>query len=108
MIATRKSLNPDSTDYVMPNSQRVYVAGEIHPEVRVPFREISLAPTKDFSGNLEPNEPVRIYDTSGPWGDAEFRGDVERGLPPLRADWIRERGDVEEIEERAVKPIDDG
>ena len=35
-------------DYVMPNSQRIYVEGEIHPDIRVPFREISLAPTKDL------------------------------------------------------------
>ena len=69
MIASKDTLEPKSSDYVMPNSQRVYVEGEIHPEVRVPFREISLAPTKDFNGQLEPNEPVRVYDCSGPWGD---------------------------------------
>ncbi len=44
----------------MPNSRRVYVEGEIHPEVRVPMREITLAPTKDFNGNLEPNEPDAV------------------------------------------------
>ena len=57
---------------------------------------------------MEVNEPVRVYDTSGPWGDADQRVDVEQGLPPLRADWIRARGDVEEIEGRRVTPIDDG
>ena len=46
----------------MPNSHRIYVEGEIHPDIRVPFREIALAPTKDFNGNLEPNEPVRVYE----------------------------------------------
>ena len=61
-----------------------------------------------MSGEIEVNEPVRVYDTSGPWGDPEFHGDVEQGLPPLRAKWIRERGDVEEIEGRKVQPIDDG
>ena len=35
-------------------------------------------------------------------------GDVEQGLPPVRAKWIRDRGDVEEIEGRKVQPIDDG
>ena len=54
------------------------------------------------------NEPVRVYDTSGPWGDPDFHGDVTQGLPPLRAQWIRERGDVEEINGREVQPIDDG
>src|SRR6202035_3478472 len=74
----------------------------------VPFREISLAPTKTMSGEIEVNEPVRVYDTSGPWGDQEFSGDVEQGLPALRAKWIRDRRDVEEIEGRKVTPIDDG
>ena len=59
-------------------------------------------------GEIEMNEPVRVYDTSGPWGDPDFHGDVTQGLPPLRAKWIRERGDVEEINGREVQPIDDG
>ena len=92
----------------MPNSQRVYVEGEIHPEVRVPFREISLAPTKDFNGQLEPNEPVRVYDTSGPWGDPEFAGDSSQGIPALREEWIRGRGDVAEYDGREIKPEDNG
>src|SRR5207248_342013 len=100
------------------NSCKIYVAGEIHPDVRVPFREISLAPTKTMSGEIEgsagvspvilQNEPVRVYDTSGPWGDPDFRGTVEEGLPPLRAKWIRGRGDVEDYAGRVVLPIDDG
>jgi phosphomethylpyrimidine synthase len=94
--------------YNLPNSRRVYITGNKHADVGVPFREISLAPTKDFDGRLESNEPVRVYDTSGPWGDAGFTGDVEQGLPPLRAKWIRDRGDVEEYAGRAVRPIDDG
>ena len=61
-----------------------------------------------MKGEIEINEPVRVYDTSGPWGDPDFHGDVTQGLPPLRAKWIRERGDVEEIEGRAVQPMDDG
>jgi phosphomethylpyrimidine synthase len=90
------------------NSRKVYVRGKQHVDLRVPFREISLAPTKSLDGEIEVNEPVCVYDTSGPWGDREFHGDVEQGLPPLRAKWIRERGDVEEIDGRVVKPIDDG
>ena len=61
-----------------------------------------------MSGEIEVNEPVRVYDTSGPWGDTDFHGDVAQGLPALRERWIRERLDVEEIEGRAVRPIDDG
>jgi phosphomethylpyrimidine synthase len=98
----------DSVERSLPNSKKIYVSGEIHPDVRVPFREISLAPTKTMSGEIEVNEPVRVYDTSGPWGGADFPGDVTQGLPPLRANWIRDRGDVEEITGRKVQPIDDG
>ena len=92
----------------LPNSRKVYVNGRLHADLRVPFREISLAPTKSLDGTLQPNEPVRVYDTSGPWGDAEFTGNVEQGLPPLHGKWIRERGDVEEIEGRLVRPQDNG
>jgi phosphomethylpyrimidine synthase len=92
----------------LPNSRKVYVAGKVHVDLAVPFREISLAPTKTMSGKIEVNEPVRVYDTSGPWGDPEFHGNVEQGLPPLRAKWIRNRGDVEEIEGRSIRPQDDG
>jgi phosphomethylpyrimidine synthase len=92
----------------LPNSRKVYLPGELHPDLRVPFREISLAPTKTMSGEIEANEPVRVYDTSGPWGDADQTIDVKEGLPALRAKWIRDRADVEEIQGRAVTPIDDG
>src|SRR6267378_5234803 len=92
----------------LPNSKKIYVSGTIHPNIRVPFREISLAPTKTMSGEIEVNEPVRVYDTSGPWGDDDVDLDVTRGLPPLRAKWIRDRGDVEEIDGRAVRPQDNG
>jgi len=97
-----------ANDKSLPNSKKVYVSGTLHKDIRVPFREISLAPTKSMNGHIEVNEPVRVYDTSGPWGDADFHGDVTRGLPPLRAKWIRVRGDVETVAGRAVTPADDG
>src|SRR6185312_8388688 len=90
------------------NSKKSFLSGKLHPDILVPFREISLALTKTMSGEVEVNEPVRVYDTSGPWGDPDFHGDVTRGLPSLRAKWIRERGDVGEINGREVQPIDDG
>src|SRR6516165_9191946 len=92
----------------LPNSKRVFVKGKIYPDARVPFREISLAPTKSMSGEIEVNEPVRVYDTSGPWGDPDFHGDVTQGLPLLRVKWIRNRGDVETTAGRAVTSADDG
>jgi phosphomethylpyrimidine synthase len=90
------------------NSKKVYVPGKIHPGIRIPFREISLAPTKTMSGEIEMNEPVRVYDTSGPWSDPSMMLDPVRGLPLLRREWILARGDVEQYEGRTVLPIDDG
>src|SRR5438876_6794385 len=113
-IASAKSVAADSVDSVrsvekpLPNSRRVYVGGKEHADVRVPFREISLAPTKSINGEIEVNEPVRVYDTSGPWTDPDFHGDVRQGLPALRENWIRDRGDVEEYGGRTVQAIDDG
>ena len=97
-----------SVEKPLPNSKKTYVSGKVHREIRVPFREITLAPTKSINGEIEINEPVRVYDTSGPWGDPDFHGDVTQGLPPLRAKWIRERGDVETIAGRVITPLDDG
>src|SRR5882724_6756962 len=94
--------------YNFPNSRKVYVSGKLHSDIRIPFREISLAPTKSMNGHVEVNEPVPVYDTSGPWGDPDFHGDPTQGLPPLRAKWIRDRGDVQEIDGRKVRAIDDG
>ena len=107
MIASTDSFEPSSQDQ-LPNSKRVYVNGTIHPDVRVAFREISQSPTKSLSGDVEDNAPVRVYDTSGPWGDPDFDGDVAKGLPALRDKWIRDRADVEEYDGRTAKPLDNG
>jgi len=90
-----------------PCSRRIYVQGT-RPDIRVPLREISLQPTAGFDGRPIPNEPVRVYDTSGPWGDPAFHKDATQGLPPLRQPWVLGRSDVEEYDGRPVKPIDDG
>ena len=107
MIATKDSFEPHSSEQ-LPNSQRVFVAGQVHASVRVPMREIELSPTKGFNGQTESNAPVRVYDCSGPWGDPQFTGTVEEGLPALRREWILQRGDVEEYAGREATPIDDG
>ena len=79
---------------------RVYIS-----KLRVPMRKVELSPTKTFTGELKPNEPLLLYDTSGPWGDPDFKGTVQGGLPPLRRDWITARGDVAEYEGRQQKPV---
>ncbi len=72
------------------------------------MREIEVTPTKSYTGAVEANEPVRVYDCSGPWGDPNFNGTSDEGLPALRRDWILKRGDVEEHDGREVKPMDNG
>ncbi|MBK6795690.1 MAG: phosphomethylpyrimidine synthase ThiC [Acidobacteria bacterium] len=96
-----------SVETPLPNSRRVYVEG-LDKSVCVPLREISLNVTKSFNGSIEVNEPLRVYDASGPWGDPAYKGDVRDGLPALRRDWIIARGDVEEYQGRDVKPEDNG
>ncbi len=82
-------------------STKVYSAPEGHPDIRVPFREIALS-----EGAGEPS--FRVYDPSGPYTDAHATIDVEKGLPRIRATWVKERGGVEEYVGREVKPEDNG
>ena len=107
MIATKDSFEPHSSEQ-LPASKKVFVAGTIHPDIRVPMREIEVSDTKSYTGAVEKNAPVRVYDCSGPWGDPNFTGTSEEGLPALRRDWILKRGDVEAHDGREVKPQDDG
>ena len=102
MIATKDSSELNGSGQ-LPKSKRVYVEGKLHPDIRVPMREIELTPTKSFNGTIEVNEPVRVYDTSGSWGDPNFKGTIEKGLPALRRDWILKRGDVEESKVQGPK-----
>ncbi len=79
-----------------PNSHKVYVQGS-RPDIRVPMREIRLSPTHTRNGE-EANAPVLVYDTSGPYTDPEYQVDLERGLPPLRQQWIEERHDTVQLD----------
>ncbi|HCX14616.1 MAG TPA: phosphomethylpyrimidine synthase ThiC, partial [Rhodospirillaceae bacterium] len=85
----------------LPASRKIYVPGKVHKNIRVPLREIALDPSANEA-------PVRVYDTSGAYSDPTVKTDIRKGLPPLRTPWIVERGDVEEIEGRIVRPEDDG
>ena len=82
-------------------SRKIHVAAQTGSGIRVAMREIDLDP---HSG--EP--PVRVYDTSGPYTDANATIDINAGLAELRRDWIFGRGDVEEVTQREVKPEDNG
>jgi len=79
----------------LPNSRKIYVEGS-RPDVRVPMREISQADTPTGMGG-EPNPPIYVYDCSGVYSDPSVKVDIRSGLPALRAQWIDERGDTEEL-----------
>ena len=79
----------------LPNSRKIYVEGS-RPDIRVPMREISQADTPASFG-AEKNPPIYVYDTSGLYTDPNVRIDIRSGLPALRAGWIAERGDTEEL-----------
>ncbi|MDX1623809.1 MAG: phosphomethylpyrimidine synthase ThiC, partial [Gemmatimonadota bacterium] len=74
----------------IPGSRKVYVEGS-RPDIRVPMRAVEQAPTEGREGP-EPNPTVYLYDTSGPYTDAEAEIDPREGLDPIRAPWIEERG----------------
>ena len=78
-----------------PASRKVYVQGS-RPDLRVGLREVRQTPTATREGPVE-NPPIPLYDTSGPYTDPQATVDLARGLPPLRAAWIAERGDTEAL-----------
>jgi phosphomethylpyrimidine synthase len=79
-----------------PNSRKVYVTGKLH-DIKVGMREVILSDTKLSNGDIEQNEPITVYDTSGSFSDPDFVIDIEKGLPKLRKQWIVDRGDVETL-----------
>ena len=80
-------------------SRKIYATPEGRPDIRVPFREIVLT---------DPNEvPVRIYDPSGPYTEADATIDLVNGLPLVREPWFAARN-YAAIEPRSVKPEDNG
>ena len=85
-------VDPESVQ-PFPSSRKVYRTGS-RSDLKVPFREIALADTHSSQG-VERNDSVHVYDTSGPYTDPDARIDIRRGLLPLRARWIDERGDTE-------------
>src|ERR1043166_9638666 len=101
-------IKPTQTDTSsLPNSRRIYVDGQL-PNVRVPFREITQSSSRNFDGSLVANPPVRVYDTSGPWGDPAQQCDVREGLQQLRREWTVCRTHLPPVTAREHTPIDDG
>jgi phosphomethylpyrimidine synthase len=85
-------LSAESTQ-PMDGSRKVYVQGT-RPDIQVPMREIQLDDTPASFGT-EPNPPIPVYDTSGPYTDPDVEIDLLRGMPDVRSVWIEERGDTE-------------
>jgi phosphomethylpyrimidine synthase len=84
----------------LPGSRKAYLPGQRHAGLRVPYREIALHPTRQGrapNAELTPNAPLAVYDSSGPYTDAEARIDLSAGLSPIRHEWINARGDVERL-----------
>jgi phosphomethylpyrimidine synthase len=79
----------------LPNSRKIYVEGS-RPDIQVPMREISQDDTPTGMGG-EKNPPIFVYDCSGPYSDPKVKIDIRQGLPALRAKWIEERGDTEQL-----------
>lgn len=96
----------NSIKVTFPNSEKVYLHGKLNSDVKVGMRKVTLTPTVDIVNGekkVTPNAPVYIYDTSGPYGDANMQIDLKKGLPRLREQWITNRGDVERLPEISSK-----
>ena len=106
-----------STNPISPNSKKIYVNGTLHPNIKVPFREISLSPSTTINSNENGNNghhkenserSILVYDTSGPYTDPEAKIDIREGLQPIRLPWVMGREDVEYYDARTILPKDDG
>ena len=84
-----------------PGSEKTYMQGQIHPDVRVGMRRVILTPTvkvaADGTKTVRENAPVYIYDTSGVYTDPEVTVDINRGLPRIREAWNARRDDLEQL-----------
>ena len=88
-------INSFITKGPIPGSKKIYVKGKLH-DIKVAMRQIDLSQTISKNGTIESNSPVLVYDTSGPYTDPAAEIDVNKGLNPIRKQWILKRGDVEE------------
>ena len=76
------------------NSEKIYVKGKLH-DINVAMRKVKLSPTKINGKIKEENPDVTLYDTSGPYTDLNKEIDIQKGIEPIRQDWILKRGGVQ-------------
>ncbi|MCH5229710.1 MAG: phosphomethylpyrimidine synthase ThiC [Muribaculaceae bacterium] len=84
-----------------PGSTKKYVEGTLYP-IRVAMREIHQHPTVTIEKGKRiecPNDPITVYDTSGPYTDPEIEININKGLPRFRENWVIERNDTIELED---------
>ena len=84
----------DKTKITYPDSEKVYMQGELFPYLKVGMRKVNLTPTVVVENGkkiITENAPVYIYDTSGAYSDPNQKVDLKKGLPRLREPWIQER-----------------
>lgn len=86
-----------------PGSKKIYVEGTLYKNIRVAMREISLQCTKLTGGKTEENAPMVMYDTSGSYTDENMVIDIQKGLPRIREQWIKERNDTEQLDNVSSK-----
>jgi phosphomethylpyrimidine synthase len=95
------SNTPTVSTGALPASTKIYKTGHIHPDIRIPMREIAVHPTAG-----EPN--VTVYDSSGPYSDPSAEIDIARGIPRVRESWLAAQGNVHSYDGRRVIPADNG
>ena len=81
-----------------PNSEKIYINGSIYPEVKVGMRKVTLTPSVSIKNGkrvMNENQPIYIYDTSGPYSDPKSIIDLKNGLPRLREKWIANNENIE-------------
>lgn len=83
-----------------PGSEKIYLSGNIYPDLRVGMRKITLTPTVSIQNgkqSVRENPPVTVYDTSGAYSDPQITINLKKGLPRMRESWIQERGGIERL-----------
>lgn len=95
-------MNNEITRTPFPNSEKVYLNGALHPQLRVAMRKVKQMPTVTIKGGekkMSPNPDIYIYDTSGPYSDPSADIDLRKGLPRLRESYIANNKDIEQLAE---------
>ena len=93
------AITPTVSTGSLPASRKIHVKGAMHPDVRVPMRQIDLHPT---SGE----QPVTVYDSSGPYTDPQAQIDISKGIERHRDAWLAKATNLEQYEGRRAKPED--